>query len=144
MSRIITANSFSFNVAGGSCLKTRRKAKSNSRVLTMNDKKTTRTANMNLGGAKLSLLSVCFVLTTGIVLLGAYYLYQVNDLATKSYEMKDMETKIQELQKEGKKMEIREVELRSMYNLEKATENLDLVNAQNVTYVEMKSPVAMK
>ena len=98
----------------------------------------------NLGDAGRSLISVCFILTVGVVMLGAYYLYQVNDLATKSYEMKDMEVRIQQLQKEGKKMQIREVELRSMYNLEKATENLDLVNAQNVIYLEMKSPVAMK
>ena len=98
----------------------------------------------NLGGARVSLLSACFFLITGMVALGACYLYQVNDLATKSYEMKDMETRIQELQKEGKKMQIKEIELRSMYNLEKATENLELVNAQNVTYVEMKSPMAMK
>jgi predicted PurR-regulated permease PerM len=110
----------------------------------MNDKKTTRIRNNNLGGAGLSLLSVCFVLIVVVVTLGAYYLYQVNDLATKGYEMKDMEIRIQQLQKENKKMQIKEIELRSMYNLEKATENLDLVNAQNVTYVEMKSPVAMK
>jgi len=144
MSRIITANSFSFNVSGGSDLKMKKRARSSGRILNMNDKKTTRTVKTNSGDAGRSLISVCFFLTAGIVVLGAYYLYQVNDLATKSYEMKDMEVKIQQLQKEGKKMQIREIELRSMYNLEKATENLDLVNAQNVTYLEMKSPVAMK
>jgi hypothetical protein len=144
MSRIITANSFSFNVVGGSNFSKERKEKINSRVLSMNDKKTTRTRNDNLGGAGLSLLSVCFFLIFGVVSLGSYYLYQVNDLATKGYEIKDMEIEIQQLQKENKKMQIKEIELRSMYNLEKATENLDLVNAQNVTYVEMKSPVAMK
>lgn len=144
MSRIITANSFSFNVAGSSDLRLKKRTKLNSRVLTMNKKKTTRTEDGNSGGAGMSLISVCFLLTFGIVSLGSFYLYQVNDLATKGYEMKDMEVRIQQLQKEGKKMQIREVELRSMYNLEKATEDLDLVNAQNVTYVEMKSPVAMK
>lgn len=101
-------------------------------------------ANANLGSAGLSIIGACFLLAFGVIILGAYYLYQVNDLATKGYEMKDMETKIQQLEKDGKKLQIREVELRSMYNLEKATENLDLVNAQNVTYVEMKSPVAMR
>jgi len=144
MSRIITANSFSFNVSGGGDLKAGKKAGFNGRILNMNGKKTTRIATHNLGGAGFSLLSVCFVLTLGIVTLGSYYLYQVNDLATKSYEMKDMELRIQELQKEGKKMQIKEIELRSMYNLEKATEDLDLINAQNITYVEMKSPVAMR
>lgn len=143
MSRIITVNSLNF-APGGFRPRKEKRVRINGRVLAMNDKKTIRMANANLGSAGLSIIGACFLLAFGVIILGAYYLYQVNDLATKGYEMKDMETKIQQLEKDGKKLQIREVELRSMYNLEKATENLDLVNAQNVTYVEMKSPVAMR
>lgn len=90
------------------------------------------------------LSSLCFMLCAVIIFFGAFYLYQVNDLATKGYEIKEAENRIANLEKENKKMQIREVELRSMYNLEKATQNLDLVSAQNASYLEMNSPVAMK
>ncbi|HLN18882.1 MAG TPA: hypothetical protein VK255_01800 [Patescibacteria group bacterium] len=143
MSRIITANSLNL-ASGGFRPKTDKRVKINGRVLAMNRNKKFKPTNSNLGSAGLSLIGVCFILAFSLISLGAYYLYQVNDLATKGYEIKDMETQIQQLQKEGKKMQIREIELRSMYNLEKATQDLDLINAQNVTYVEMKSPVAMK
>lgn len=75
---------------------------------------------------------------------GAFYLYQVNSIATKGYEIRDLESQIHDLQKESKKMEIREVELRSMDNIEKASQNLNLVNSDQVTYVEINGPVAMK
>jgi hypothetical protein len=96
------------------------------------------------GSAKLSTVSACFLLAAGVIITGSFYLYQVNDLATKGFEMKEAENRIAQLEKEGKKMEIREVELRSMYNIEESTKDLNLINAQNVTYVEMNSPVAMK
>jgi hypothetical protein len=88
--------------------------------------------------------SVWFVLCAITLIAGAVYLYQVNDLATKGYEIKEIETKITDLEKESKKMQIREVEIRSMYSLEKATQNLELVSPENVSYLEMDSPVAMK
>jgi len=84
------------------------------------------------------------VLVVMIFISGAFYLYQVNDLATKGYEIRDIENQIQVLEKESKKMKIKEVELRSMYNIEKSTQELNLVSPQSVTYVEMDSSVAMK
>jgi hypothetical protein len=85
-----------------------------------------------------------FVVAISTFIAGAFYLYQVNNITTKSYEIRDLKSQIQELSKEGKKMEIREVELRSMYNIEKASQDLNLVNSNDVTYVEMSGPVAMK
>lgn len=96
------------------------------------------------GSAKLNLVSLVFVVAISTFMAGAFYLYQVNNIATKSYEIRDLENQIQELGKESKKMEIREVELRSMYNIEKASQDLNLVNSTDVTYVEIGGPVAMK
>lgn len=99
---------------------------------------------VNAGSAKINLVSLVFVVAISTFIAGAFYLYQVNNIATKSYEIRDLENQIQELSKESKKMEIREVELRSMYNIEKASQDLNLVNSADVTYVEMGGPVAMK
>lgn len=93
---------------------------------------------------KVSLNGMVFVMVGGLIFAGALYLYQVNNISIKGYEVKAIESRIQDLEKENQKLKIREVESRSMYNIEKNTENLNLVNAANVTYVEMKGPVAMK
>jgi len=96
------------------------------------------------GSAQINLVSLTFVLIIATCMCGAFYLYQVNSIATKGYEIRDLESQIHDLQKESKKMEIREVELRSMDNIEKASQNLNLVNSDQVTYVEINGPVAMK
>ena len=96
------------------------------------------------GSAQINLVSLAFVMIIGTFMCGAIYLYQVNSIATKGYEVRDLESQIQDLNKENKKMEIHEVELRSMYNIEKASQDLNLVNSDAVTYVELNGPVAMK
>ncbi len=96
------------------------------------------------GSAQLNLVSLVFVVAMGVLMCGAFYLYQVNDIATKGYEIRKLESQIQDLSKESKKMEIREVELRSMQNIEKASQDLGLVNSDEVSYVEINGPVAMR
>jgi hypothetical protein len=99
---------------------------------------------VNAGKAQINLISLMFFLVVSACICGAGYLYQVNDIATKGYEIRELENEIQGLNKESKKMEIREVELRSMYNIEKSSQDLNLVNSGEVTYVEINGPVAMK
>lgn len=96
------------------------------------------------GSASISILGAGFFMLIFIATAGAFYLFQVNDLATKGYEIRDLENRIQYLQKENKKMQIREVELTSMYSIERSTQDLGLTNSQNASYVEMKGVVAMK
>ena len=77
-------------------------------------------------------------------ILGGLYLFQVNTVATQGIDLKEAETTINELKREHRKMEIKEVELKSMYQIEKSTKDLDLVNADVVSYIELEGPVAMK
>jgi len=94
------------------------------------------------GRASLS-VGIFFLLIASIFLGGAY-LYQVNKVATQGMDMREVENKIKELDNENKKLKIKEVELKSMYNIEKSMENLNLVNSDNVSYVEIDGPMAMK
>jgi cell shape-determining protein MreC len=86
----------------------------------------------------------------GFVLLGlllsasSLYLFQVNSLATKGYELRDVENKIQNSEKEINELKIEEVELKSMYNMEKATKDLNLVSSSEVSYIDIAGPMAMK
>jgi hypothetical protein len=96
------------------------------------------------GTVRMNVISLGFALAIIIFLTGAFYLYQVNSLATQGFEIKEIETQIQAAEKEGKQLKIKEVELRSMNNIEKATEELNLVNSADITYLEMAGPMAMK
>ncbi|PIR73740.1 MAG: hypothetical protein COU40_00870 [Candidatus Moranbacteria bacterium CG10_big_fil_rev_8_21_14_0_10_35_21] len=125
-----------------------------SKVLVLNGSFSRAVARKRGGGSKLKsvrggkvnigLTTYVFVLSGLAFLLGAVYLYQVNDISTKGFEVREVENKIQDLKKENKKMQIEEVELRSLENIEKAKEELNLVNPVSVSYLEIKSPMAMK
>lgn len=41
-------------------------------------------------------------------------------------------------------MEIREIELRSMYNIEKSLQDIGLVNSNEIVYAEINKSVAMR
>jgi cell division protein FtsL len=90
-------------------------------------------------------LSVIGFILIGLLLFASsLYLYQVNSLATKGYELRDVENKIQDSEKEINKLKIEEVELKSMYNIEKATKDLNLVSSSEVSYIDIAGPMAMK
>jgi hypothetical protein len=85
-----------------------------------------------------------FFLVACLFVAGSVYLYQVNSIVTKGYEIREYETKIQELKKESQQLKIKEVELKSMYNIEKSMDGLNLVPSESVSYVEENEPMAMK
>jgi hypothetical protein len=144
MSRVTTLNNYGLRGADHKSRQNARERLNCSKVLSMSDKKTPKIEPKQKGSAKILFLSLSSVLVLMVFVFGAFYLYQVNDLATKGYEIRDIENRIQTLEKESKKMQIKEVELRSMYNIEKSTQDLNLVNPQSITYVEMDGPVAMR
>ena len=43
-----------------------------------------------------------------------------------------------------RKLKIKEIELKSMNNIEKATQEFNLVSPEDISYVEIDGPVAMK
>jgi hypothetical protein len=96
------------------------------------------------GSAKMSVITLTSFAITVFLLSGFFYLFQVNDLATKGFEIREAENRIKDLEEAGKKLQIKETELRSMYAIEKDSRDLNLVKTSNVSYVEMNGPVAMK
>lgn len=83
------------------------------------------------------------VLMLILLTCGIFYLYEINSLATKGYEIKEAENKIRELAQYSRQLKIREVELKSMYAIEKSMKDFNLVNPSNVSYIEIDGPVAM-
>jgi hypothetical protein len=96
------------------------------------------------GSVKIGFTGACFILASAVVLCGAVYLYQVNTLATKGYEASDVERQIADLKKTNEQSKIKMVELQSMYNIEKFTQDLNLISSNNVSFLEINGPMAMK
>ncbi|MFZ2188763.1 MAG: hypothetical protein WAV73_04335 [Candidatus Moraniibacteriota bacterium] len=96
------------------------------------------------GSVRIGLASTGFLVAFFVIFSCAYYLFQVNDLAVKGYDIRELENKISELEKENKQMQIREMELRSMYVIEKSAQDFNLVSPVNVTYLEVNSTVAIR
>lgn len=93
----------------------------------------------NLAGASRSLLTLVSILLA----CGIFYVYEINLLATKGYEIREAENRVKELAQDSRQLKIREVELRSMYTIEKSMNNFNLVSPSNVSYIEIDGPVAM-
>ena len=102
------------------------------------------TAKNYQGSFELNFKSLSIILGSIIFVLGVFYLYQVNDLATMGYEIRDIEKEIYSLSEINKDNRIKEVELKSMYNIEKTAEDLNLVSTKEVTYLNLNEEVAMK
>ena len=83
-------------------------------------------------------------MVSGLIFSGAFYLSQVNGIAIKGFDARDVQKKLVVLQKENEKLKIQEAELSSMNGIENSMGDLNLVNSTNVSYVEINSPVAMK
>lgn len=96
------------------------------------------------GSAKISLVAWSLILAAAVIFSGAFYLFQVNSIATQGFEIKKIENTIQDAEKENKKLKIKEIELKSMYNIEKATQEFNLISPEDISYVEIDGPVAMK
>jgi cell division protein FtsL len=114
------------------------------KVLSMKESRIGTIGAENKGSIKIGLASFCFLMVVFAISFGAYYLFQVNTLAMKGYEIKDLENKISELEKENKKMQIKEMELKSMYSIERSAEGFNLVNPRNVSYLEAGTDVKLK
>jgi hypothetical protein len=96
------------------------------------------------GSSRTGVVAITFFAITFLLLSGFFYLFQVNKLATKGFEIKEMENKIKDLGETGKKLQIKETELRSMYAIERDARSLNLISSSNVSYVEINGPMAMK
>lgn len=70
-----------------------------------------------------------------IVFASLSYLFYINQTATGGFDMKGMEGRITELQKENKKLELRVAELQSLSAIETASADMHMVAASNVEYL---------
>lgn len=94
--------------------------------------------------ARMGGLTLNFMLIALICAAGVFYIFEVNNLATKGYEIKNIEAQLEKLKKENENLNIRAAELKSMYNIEEKTKDLNMIAPKDVSYLNIPGNVAMK
>ena len=89
-------------------------------------------------------ITTTFLLGVLICAAGIIYIFQVNKVATMGYDMKKLESQIEELKQQNERLKIQAADLKSIYNIETKKGEMELKKPGEVSYVEVQNPVAMK
>jgi cell division protein FtsL len=103
-----------------------------------------RKKTVNIQTMKVGSITLNFLLAILICMLGVFYIFEVNSIATKGYEIKKMETQIGELKRQNENLKIQAAELKSMYSIEEKTKDLNMVAPKDVSFLSLPGNVAMK
>lgn len=101
-------------------------------------KKNNKLNHQSRGRAVLSLLVAC-----SIIFLGIIYVIQTNGLVGSSYQMRQLKQRLTDLQIKNQELEMKSAQSQFPANLEKLVENLNLVEAQNIIYLDKDKIVAI-
>jgi len=74
-----------------------------------------------------------------IILLGLFYIVEINNLSTQGFKIKDLEAKINQLKAENQALELQAAELQSSNKLQSRIEELNMTTVAKVEYL---SPTA--
>ncbi len=74
----------------------------------------------------------------------AFYLWQINDLATKGFQINSFEEKVANLKDNNKNLELQAADLQSLSNIEKLEKDLNMVKVNKVEYISTFNPVAVR
>lgn len=64
------------------------------------------------------------------------YLLEVNNIAAKGYEIRELEKQVNEIQEGNEKLAVRVIELKSMNELDEKVAALDMVPVDSMTYYD--------
>ncbi|MFZ2187924.1 MAG: hypothetical protein WAV46_04865 [Candidatus Moraniibacteriota bacterium] len=92
------------------------------------------------GSAHILLLGVLLV----VFVIGGGYLYSVNRSAVQGYHMRTLEKEIDQLKQDNANLKIAEADLRSLYRIETAEEDLHMQKVDATVSLEEHGPVALK
>jgi cell division protein FtsL len=93
---------------------------------------------------KMGRVTLSFILAVLVCASGIFYIFEVNNLATKGYEIRELENQLKDVQKANETLRIQAAELKSMYKIEEKTKELNMVAPKDVSYLNIPGDVAMK
>jgi cell division protein FtsL len=83
-----------------------------------------------------SSLPINLALLSLIVTIGFLYIFQVNTLGTRGYEIRQLEQQVKALDASNKQLQIQSSSLSSITKIQKDAEAFRMVPATNVTYIK--------
>ena len=87
-------------------------------------------------------ISPVFVVLACTAFAGLFYVYSVNQTAVKGIEIRRAEQEVANQQKNNELLKIKEAELKSLYQIEEKSKQLNMVDSANVKYLEEMPSVA--
>tara|TARA_Y100000310_G_C20566712_1_gene755851 strand:+ start:182 stop:535 length:354 start_codon:yes stop_codon:yes gene_type:complete len=87
---------------------------------------------------KLSLRQVNGLIIVSIILLGLSYLFQINSLVAKGYQIKELQTEVKALQASGRDLELKSIQLQSIDSVRQKVSALNMVEAGSGEFVSIK------
>ncbi|KKP95354.1 MAG: hypothetical protein US25_C0071G0004 [Candidatus Moranbacteria bacterium GW2011_GWE1_36_7] len=87
-------------------------------------------------------ISPVFVVLACTLFSGLFYIYSVNQTAVKGIAIRSAEQEIVKQKKENEILKIREAELKSLYNIEESSKQLNMAQSANIKYLEESPSVA--
>lgn len=73
-----------------------------------------------------------------------FYLFQINDLAIKGFEIKNLEKTIQNFKESKKDLEVKATELQSLSNIEEVKKELKMIKSEKIEYISPVSGTAKR
>jgi cell division protein FtsL len=98
---------------------------------------------INSKEVKVGKITLNFILVVLICAAGIFYIYEVNRLAVRGYQVGDLEEKIKDLKEENERIKIKAAEIKSMYRIEEDTKGLNMVAPQDVSYIQLPGEMAL-
>jgi cell division protein FtsL len=102
----------------------------------MRSKDFNRREKMILSNIKAGPVTLVIILLSLVCFLSLFFLAQVSQSSTKSYEIADLEKKVKELKEQNKVLELKAAELRSFENIKNEAEKLNMVSADKIVYIK--------
>ena len=87
-------------------------------------------------------ISPVFVVLACTAFAGLFYVYSVNQTAVKGIEIRRAEQEVANQQKNNELLKIKEAELKSLYQIEEKSKQLNMVDSANIKYLEEMPSVA--
>ena len=87
-------------------------------------------------------ISPVFIVLACTAFSGLFYIYSVNQTAVKGIAIRNAEKEVSSNQKSNESLKIKEAELKSLYRIEDASKNLEMIDAASVKYLEESPSVA--
>lgn len=71
-----------------------------------------------------------------IIFFGFLYLFEVNALGTKGYQIRSMEQQIRQVQEDQKNLQLKVSDLQSITRIQQQAQSLNFVPTSNITYLK--------